>query len=1800
MFSKARRDSWTYPRRQSQSYAPPIVSPLQPDFASALRADPFATPSPSTPAADARLGQTAFDGQHAQRRQNRVGLDPPMLPPIPRIASKNSLYEASISDRGQSDDGNTSSRQRQPSARTQHSQLSSRPASPPVSPADPKTTPATETAAASGGARHFASGSGPTNVNGSAKSSAHSVATTNGNPSGSRTPAVPGLNLTTTPAAENPYAMGLDLGSSFTADDFHAMGASIGTLDGLGIGTSPGTLHDDSDETPHMEASVFPSRTKVKASSAIPLPDGPAMSRDFIDSRDRPYAQATARRPPVQSSVSSPSLLDSRPKPGSHPGYSPQRSQSPPAATPSPMRQLPQSRSSTAVTQNTPRSSSVAATNYSGSTARPSTHNSATSPSRSLSTIGTPFESTSQSFPLPQLVATRPKTGGASSTISGVQVPTHHSSSLRHSESTATAASKAEKRRTRLLHPMALLNKRRSGQDTLPLSEEERKALVLAQARQRTVASVGFEKLPDDFDPRIKGKIVHDFSAPRPPKRDLTTGGQSNRDSTFTSPPLPEEPGGHEGTAEPARPPPSKPSSIPSSHSRDRSNEHVPHLSDDQSSSKKRAASPAGVGAEHRGNKIFLTRLSQQSGTSTFSQESAVLPPFSHRSQLRDSSQLRDDDASWSSERDSAAVSSTRPDRESGVSSCSVVSPITGRSSGSVQSPGLGTMVLDDRVGLSPTAADFYRKGDPTDRPTSEVSKLSSGSEATRPRSQSESTARPFSVVLSAPTVDASPDVDALRPVGVPSVRSGERERGRSPALVPPSERSRDSPSPGLPSPSLDSGPSATPEPAFAKAASMKPPASPPRLVQKRGSAAGHAKRKSDGMDRRRSTASRASRFSFQLAADSIDEERALEDKFRVISSSGTIPGAPPAAADDDEDYFDENAIDDLDEMEMQLQSQTQALVPQALNSRVADAENGRKTPTNRAQHHSARSPSSGQMFGGDSDQESAYDGDIPDYVDERELTYAEHPSYRNLSALAHSRQSSYQSTILDSYLMSSPISPQKGDQTRRRGSSTSGSVRDGSGAVLQSADGMRTRSRSGSVGSATMQARTGFYQQPQAAGYGAVMAPLLEQSEANDQAVNNQPQGEATTASHAKETTAPTQPAEKTSNSFKGFRFDDSPTNTRSVSMSNIAGRGRADSETEVKPRWSRTSALWKQFGQGPTDMMGPSRQTTAPPLPTMQKDSAVYRGTVGKGFRATGSAADLHRPKSAFYVRDAHGREHDEMYFDDGGFAQEKTPAPQGKVDEEALDRLDIPGAADRRFAADQQRVASAMALNSTGPDGPYPSFALPNAAAAKQRDSALLLEDLPLMMPVDPKLIPQRNPSEDAKRLGRSSRVPPLPVVGGGEDEKKMQRSLQLYHHALADAANRAAVEGRFTRQSSSTTSKSANSASSAGKHDGNDHATDEHASEQAIPSVGAAETDTRATAPAIRPPFASSALNFDFGFDRVENEDNDWTHGNGNEDDIVAAANAEALANDSEGFYGSEFGFFAKARPGSEGELDAVNGGFFGEDGDNGLTRRRSTKEPELTPITERSEFSTRNSFIGLNFPGAPSAAAAGSATLSSPALAHMSVSPLGDNEVRSFEQLRRLRQNAFGGSNGSLSSSGRSRGSPTTQYVATYIPTGGSPRPPAYSTGSSAGSSDRGGSGVQDSPQRVYATAWQPDSPKSAAGFASGGGGNATAPAVAKEGSPNSLNAPRKHVSAAVQQEPAAGRKTSTPPAPAPTPALTNGTHQTLAGKESGAESVTYVREQENGQPRWVLERRRTSQLGQLELVGREVVQGGWI
>ncbi|KAI6902133.1 hypothetical protein KC355_g19432, partial [Hortaea werneckii] len=83
--------------------------------------------------------------------------------------------------------------------------------------------------------------------------------------------------------------------------------------------------------------------------------------------------------------------------------------------------------------------------------------------------------------------------------------------------------------------------------------------------------------------------------------------------------------------------------------------------------------------------------------------------------------------------------------------------------------------------------------------------------------------------------------------------------------------------------------------------------------------------------------------------------------------------------------------------------------------------------------------------------------------------------------------------------------------------------------------------------------------------------------------------------------------------------------------------------------------------------------------------------------------------------------------------------------------------------------------------------------------------------------------------------------------------------------------------------------------------------------------------------------------------------------------------------------------------------------------------------------------------------------------------------------------------------------------------------------------------------------------------------------------------------PRKPLPAAAPAEPTTAKKVL------PKANTAAGGSASQQHSRQGSDHVTYVKEQNsNGSPRWILERRRTSEFGQLELVGREVVQGGWI
>lgn len=374
----------------------------------------------------------------------------------------------------------------------------------------------------------------------------------------------------------------------------------------------------------------------------------------------------------------------------------------------------------------------------------------------------------------------------------------------------------------------------------------------------------------------------------------------------------------------------------------------------------------------------------------------------------------------------------------------------------------------------------------------------------------------------------------------------------------------------------------------------------------------------------------------------------------------------------------------------------------------------------------------------------------------------------------------------------------------------------------------------------------------------------------------------------------------------------------------------------------------------------------------------------------------------------------------------------------------------------------------------------------------------------------------------------------------------------HDQLALAANQAELAGRFQR-----------SYSMASTHESNDGF---DTSAQMRPY------HDQMTMPVINlsgPSVGEDGEDFAFdeahiGFDDEEADD-----------PIIAAANAEALENDDDGFYGQEFGFFARASGSSESEY--VHGGYFGPrvlEGIHRMNSGRENKDPSLTPITERSEWSNRNSAISLAMHGYPLSAQ----YPSNPQLA--SLMDLPEDEM-SFEALQNLRRGAWGGSNGSLRSSNNSQnsGSPLN-----YLPPGmiiTSPLQAANSNGHIVNGSNQN---LATSLHSISSSNGHPSSADSD-------------PSPLLESPTITLSTPQPGL---YIQHPMG------PQSPPPTDNTSPVRRSAVIGKNpwspshsrnsSGAESVSY--REEGG--KWVCEKRRVDATGEIEVLGRSVVEGGRI
>lgn len=468
-----------------------------------------------------------------------------------------------------------------------------------------------------------------------------------------------------------------------------------------------------------------------------------------------------------------------------------------------------------------------------------------------------------------------------------------------------------------------------------------------------------------------------------------------------------------------------------------------------------------------------------------------------------------------------------------------------------------------------------------------------------------------------------------------------------------------------------------------------------------------------------------------------------------------------------------------------------------------------------------------------------------------------------------------------------------------------------------------------------------------------------------------------------------------------------------------------------------------------------------------------------------------------------------------------------------------------------------------------------------------------------------------------LGGAEEFPP-----SGRVQQEHSSGIDAYHNALASAAAKAAAEGRFRSQSSSISSPV-----SPAKKEPQDLSYDDY------------------------PYYSGTGLDDEYGLDDSALDD----------DPMIAAANAEALAADTTGFYGTEFQFYGSERNGGE----AANGGYFiPPEAFRGGMNGNASREPDLTPITERSEFSARNSFIsmgtynpGLSFPtslkdGSP---------LPSPGLKELAARFGKDDDDLTLSQLLKLRKEAFGGSSGPNPFSSSPLASPLLPKRSFGFHSRNASVEEEPSLGSSPTRADHLNGAINSplfSRSTVAGTSLIMPSVQPGKSFSSGvklttssatNVAPSTSPASHAQSSlPKGSGLPSLSNDTSVPLPPSSlMQKFATrppassaaflpqPPSPVRTPGGIIRTQPQQTGRNPaghGADSVAYVKEEvetgsgsdeasdsgysdaetrdrgsmERGKKRrvkevrWYLERRRTTETGEVVVVGRELVEGGRI
>ncbi|EXJ70842.1 uncharacterized protein A1O5_05833 [Cladophialophora psammophila CBS 110553] len=531
--------------------------------------------------------------------------------------------------------------------------------------------------------------------------------------------------------------------------------------------------------------------------------------------------------------------------------------------------------------------------------------------------------------------------------------------------------------------------------------------------------------------------------------------------------------------------------------------------------------------------------------------------------------------------------------------------------------------------------------------------------------------------------------------------------------------------------------------------------------------------------------------------------------------------------------------------------------------------------------------------------------------------------------------------------------------------------------------------------------------------------------------------------------------------------------------------------------------------FAIGIADSREPS-QDDSPKFP--RKDSIIDVETVtmlgGLGI----TTAEIHGRRTQQTSRPHGGVFDDEdLYFDDGEFDHVELDPSGTTFDEQLFDDdtgklRDIPAENARKFAAAKQAAgldAGVKVLN-------------PWEDAIGQL--SLTSND------------PQNGVKQTAGEFTSGHPMSQGNFMQSSSIAGLTETNLAAYHDALAYAANQAAANGRFDRkvsfsQNSDDTSQSPFESS-------------QH---------GVVSEDSR-----ISYNF-SSAIAEDDGFPFDDDMD---------DDPMIAEANAEVLENDDEGFYGQEFGFYARSY--GKGNAELVNGGYFADRGSNGVKRSHSGKanfqEPSLTPITERSEWSTRNSVVSLAIPGGVPASAH---SMPSPGIAELlqQLDSPGYDDDMSFSGLMKLRGRTFGGSSSSIGSS--AAGNPASSPLAHVS---NHPFPHSDLNVSRMSSSIHGRSSPAGIPESEEE---DEDSER---------------PTLTQ-------NTPRKKMTEPV----VVTSQEELPASPGSAGGERRKGHHSRTS--SGAESVSYARDTDGG---WVLERRRTDEGSGTEVIDREYLAGARI